>query len=142
VNVFCCYADGFLRPETERALHGIATFVALEDDNAYHRFFRERWAKGERFINVEHDCAPTAAQLLELWACRHEWCSCGYHEQGDLIPFFGCVKFSSDFIRVHENLWDGEPRHWNGLDSHLAANANVYFKPHLHGSIWHAKYHK
>ena len=142
MTVFCPYATGFLRPETKKALTGLATFVELRGDFAYHRFLIDRWKKGEKWINVEHDCAPTGAQLEELWNCRHDWCSCGYHELGDMIPFFGCVKFSADFIKVHQTLWDGPDLHWNGLDTHLAAHANVYFKPHLHKSVWHAKYHR
>jgi hypothetical protein len=131
-----------LNGRTKTALGDIALFVELKDDFAYHRYLKERWEEGVKFINVEHDCAPTMPQLEEIWNCRWEWCSCGYHERGDMIPFFGCVKFSSDFIKVHHSLWDGPDLHWNGLDTHLAAHANVYFKPHLHRSVWHAKNHR
>lgn len=142
MKIFCPYAIGKLHPKTEEALVPLGaevSFVPLEDEFAYHRYWQRRWQEGERFINVEHDCAPTIENLRDLWSCPHEWCSLGYNN--DLIPFFGCVKFSIDFIRVHRNLWDVPLMDWKRLDSWLAANANVYFKPHLHGSMWHAKRH-
>src|SRR6266436_7947834 len=139
MTIFCPFAEGKLRPETKKALGSLANvhFVQMDENSSYHRYWQARWKEGKRFINVEHDCAPTVDQLADLWACPHDWCSIGYNN--DLIPFFGCVKFSSDFIKVHQFVWEVPLMDWTKLDMWLAGHTNVYFKPHLHGSMWHAK---
>ena len=145
MNVFCPHTVNHLLLETKAALDGIAQFIELPegDDQAYRRYFIDRWEAGEPFINVEHDVAPTLEQLQDLWSCPEHWCSCGYFPF-DNIPYFGCVKFSAGFIKFHRGLWtDYEKTYdywWGSLDAHLARTANPAFRFHVHPWVWHKKH--
>jgi hypothetical protein len=134
VNVFCPHTAKGLRPETRAALQGIATFIELSDGgfHDYRRYFIDRWNEGATFINVEHDVAPTRAQLEDLWRCPRPWC--GFCYGAVEAPYLGCAKITAEFIAANRGLWtDHEATYdywWGSLDAHIARTANLTF--HLH----------
>jgi hypothetical protein len=135
VNVFCPHTAKGLRPATKEALEGVARFIQLPegDFHAYRRYFVERWNEEVTFINVEHDVAPTRAQLDDLWHCPRPWCGFNYGP-GEGVPYLGCVKISAEFIAAHRGLWTDHYKTydywWGSLDAHLARTAELPF--HLH----------
>lgn len=131
MNVFVPYTQ--LERITRRALSGTGyKAIQMTDDEAYVRYFEERWAKAETFINVEHDIVPWPGALEELWKCPEPWCAHGYRPDDDLTRegysvFLGCAKISDVLIRALPDCWKMKPnRHWNNCDSHLTDYARKH----------------
>jgi len=109
-----------------------AVFVRVDGDHGYRLLLQRLWANGEPFTLVEHDVAPTAAQLAALEGCERPWCHYGYCP-GDWVPTFGCVRFSADLIAGTQGIWDDASWPWGQLDArfHVAARERG-FEPHWH----------
>jgi hypothetical protein len=83
----------------------------MNDDESYPRFLKERWAKKQTFINIEHDVVFWDGALESLWNCEHPWCAFAYREDeiyalDNHTPVFGCCKFSSEFMKATEGVWE------------------------------------
>lgn len=138
MNVFVPYTQ--LERITRCALGGTGfKAIKMSDDEAYVRYFEERWAEGETFINVEHDVVPWPGAIEELWKCPEPWCAHGYMPYDDLTSdsysvFLGCAKISGKLIQALPNCWKEKPtRHWNNCDGQLTQYARARgFNVHQH----------
>lgn len=116
-----------------------AVFMPLTDEGAYSRYFMARWADGVRFINVEHDVAPTESILRSLWDCDAPWCSIHYGlPTDDPRGYMGCMKFGHEFIAAHPGLWHERP--WTELDCVLPFNAKLPLHVHAVDATIHHRY--
>ena len=106
-------------------------------DYGYSEYFRQRWAEGETFINLEHDVVVYPGALKALWDCPEPWCVCDYHlpchwdrdleKEINGVPL-GCMKISKEMIAKTKGHWD-EKVMWDRCDLHLT---KAGFKVHQH----------
>lgn len=140
VRVVCPFVGGGLHPDTAVALQlsGVdVVWAKLPRDvpTAYGRLFRDLWEVGETFVICEQDVIPTAAQLLEITTCGHEWCSFNYDT--DLYPpgpMFGLVRFDAAVMdrwplaatvaTVANDRFDTEAEWWH-IDSLVARDLKI-----------------
>lgn len=79
--IVCCYAPGHLKPETREALLASripVEFRPVQGEYGYWEAMVEMFARGETFINVEHDIVPSAEALHSLLDCRNPLCYAPY----------------------------------------------------------------
>jgi hypothetical protein len=97
-----------------------------KDDEAYYRYFKDRWKENKTFISVEQDVIFWPGALESLWNCPSKWCAFPYEMLGvPLQPHaytpLGLVKFSDYFIdETPTMLEELESKHWKNLDSGIA----------------------
>ncbi len=81
----------------------------LEVTYGYAKFFRERWAQKESFINVEQDIVTTPEFLKSMEECSSDICFAGHlYPNGSIEPgrHLSCVKITDRFIKRHINLFE------------------------------------
>lgn len=104
-----------------------AIAIFMEDENAYSRYFIQRWKEGGKFINIEQDVIVTDDQLKEIWECENPWCVISYAED-DPTPYFGCVKFDTDKL---PQVWVERP--WGNCDCFFVEKMReLNILPHIH----------
>src|SRR5215831_17320456 len=86
---------------TDLTPHGHVNVVTVENDYTDGQTLHEYWAKGDSFINVEHDMCPWPGAMKEIWECDADWCVFGYPaiDRGAL----GVVRFSKKLIERFPN---------------------------------------
>ncbi len=115
--------------------------VELKGEYAYGEYFKARWAEGQSFINLEHDCVPWPGAIEAIEDCERDWCLYNYslpiHREQNLeiveggMPL-GLVKFSAELIIRTKGAWD-EPIDWSNCDNRLTkACKEAGFTPHQH----------
>ncbi len=120
-----------LRPETYRAVadHD-PRYVYMYDDYSYGHLLRELWGCGETFLLVEHDMAPTPAQIEQMAECESGYC-CGVYPWTTTVgPALGFTRFRDRFLDAFPDAAEiacripsvyGQPGHWRQLDVFLQA---------------------
>lgn len=101
-----------------------------DDPGAYARLLGFCWALPGDLVVCEHDNVPTAAQVVELADCGHDWCGFAYDKDGrKVVRALGFTRFSAGLRARHPGLGrdvtliqDDRPRWcpWESLDSRLA----------------------
>lgn len=131
----------FIHQPTWDALAGFDPVgVPMDADDAYLRYFEERWRVGVAFINIEHDVIVRHDQLLELYTCPNSWCC--FPEYLDGPATLSIARFRSDFIACNRMIWadfradhfigeGGRQPAWTLLDAWLRDCADRI--PCLHG---------
>lgn len=116
--------------------------VKVTGKYGYSKYFKQRWAEGQTFINIEHDCVPWPGAIEAIEQCEQDWCVYNYslpvHRQQNLgiveaggIPL-GCIKISAHLIAETKDCWD-KPIDWSYCDGHLADYLRARgFRPHQH----------
>lgn len=112
----------------------------MDGEGAYLAYWKQRWAEGSTFINLEHDVVPWPGAIEQINACPEDWCSFGYGPDWDLFTGtapFGLAKFTDRFIAEFPEVWiaydKGWGLNWRGCDAHFTG----YMKtrsifPHQH----------
>lgn len=121
------FVQGFLNPLTVGSLRTYdPKYMEIKDKElGYSKILKRLWHKS--FIIVEHDVLPWDGAIESLKNCPNDWCSfnyyeCDYQTHLEVIPPFGCVKFSDKLIFALKNIWD-KPLGWRKLDGHLQKKA-------------------
>jgi hypothetical protein len=77
------------------------------------------WEQREGFILIEGDIVVWPGAVQSMIDHPADWVARPYWINGELIPAFGCVKFSTQLIERHPMLMldlPEEHRNWMGLD--------------------------
>lgn len=110
MTVVVPYVIGRLAPGTVEAVRASGLpyeLVNLDpgDSGGYARLLDRLWRCGLTFVVVEHDMAPTPAQLREIRDCPHPWCTVRYRKGAVHIhDELGVAKFSAQLTTRHPSL--------------------------------------
>lgn len=101
---------------------------------AYWNLLNDLWGKQETVIIVEHDILPWPGALEELMDCPGLWCAYSYDQKGiGIFHSFGCVKFSSELMKLLPDIWNGMDRHWSKVDQQFEWKTfQAGQRPHAH----------
>ncbi len=135
-NIVVPFVLRYLRAETVAAVPD-ARFVDVSSDNyAYWRLLSDLCEECETFLIVEHDMAPTRAQIDAICACPEPWCSAEYQMDDIVAAAFGFVKFDAQILGVLGVVLSSilsQHRVWSGLDSMVIAELHRRgYKEHVH----------
>ena len=121
--------------------------VRMDQPHDYGDALAELWARGEGFINLEHDVAPWPGALTQMWDCSEPWCAMPLMVHKCINETnLGCMKFSAAFIAEYKDLWSSYPRNaifdWRSLDAWLYGRVQPrrhhrHGPPALHGNYAH-----
>lgn len=113
--------------------------VLVKGKYGYSKFLKERWEKGESFINVEHDSVLWPGAIESLENCIGTWCVYDYSQtnwstqeaQLNSVPM-GCMKITQQLMAKTWGVWD-KPVDWRECDVHLfRAAREAGLEPHQH----------
>ncbi len=94
------------RTEAIEALPGAKVVHLGGGQDAYPLWFAQMWERGESFISVEHDVAPTPAQIEAITVCESPWCAYEYQDaEIGVHPPLGCIKIGADLIEATPQMW-------------------------------------
>ncbi len=113
----------YIQPATRIALNDYEyTPVLCDDEYGYVRYFRQRWADKETFINCEHDTVFWPGAIELLLECPKPWCAYGWSTQDRFVNavsvYLSLTKISWAMIRLLPGIWNKDI-HWEYLDTHL-----------------------
>lgn len=140
VNIFLPYTKFY--PATPISLIGFNYQpVKTEGEFGYSQYFKDRWAEGQTFINIEQDVVVWPGAIRALWQCPHDWCVHDFHlpnhqtrnlENEKVGVPIGCVKISAEAIRRTSGIWD-EPSLWEYCEQKLTKELiKSGLTPHQH----------
>jgi hypothetical protein len=118
LNIVCCYVEGQLRPEAERALtlhtrfqpDVFVTLLELDaiDDRAYGRMLAAQWARswrtGSSMAIVEPDIVVRADVINQFVWHPAAYIAYPYTWSTNVGPALGCTRFSAAFIERYPGL--------------------------------------
>lgn len=150
--IYCAYTN--IQPSTLIALEPyVAKFADCSGDKwAYTKYFQDRWAEGDTFINVEHDICFWPGAIESLAECPHDWCwfddQWGLKTSEKNYARFGLTKLSATLISQTQDVWNDllrryepldPPSPWNMCDTfffdYARDHANVVPHEHKPGTI-------
>ena len=133
--------------------------VEMKDDEAYIRYFQDRWREGESFINCEHDTIFHNGAIEELMECPEEWCAFGevgndviwtQGEGPETLPLkrfvdggptpLALMKFEKRFIDKHPDVWGRIPSDWKSTPKWRWLDAWLQTFMRLNGIVCHQHY--
>jgi hypothetical protein len=164
VRVLCCFSRAKVRdrssfhPLAEAALRRYAPHTEFVDvsrsDTAYAHTLADYWARGESFLNVEHDVEIHERVVRQATHCPELWCVWPYmgpgwphHHLPELDAFLynslGCTRFhrkllaaEPDAMSVAAGIKHGDEfraAHWLRMDAEVSPLLiGRGYRPHLH----------
>jgi len=142
-----CVPHTDLRQETYRATRNwpdVRYVYVGDSDTAYAELLCKLWARGEGWINCEHDVVPHKGQLQELADCPEPYCAVPVPLAVYLAPCMSLTKFSGEFLRQFPDVMQrvmrvptnyGPPGHFRQLDTCVQQTVLLRrygLQPHCH----------